>query len=394
MAPVGCQKGRGGGGLTAGDGQTPPRTASVQAKPASEPRSPAAQPASSPKAAAGALPATKSLDPFEAFSVLGYRPQWIGYPVIPNRHTIKFVDAYPDIVVVHESGNSITVMDAATGANRWTSDMGSDLTQFVGNVRRGQGDLLVSAESEVLVLDAATGVIKSRQKLGFIVNTKPVLMDNVLIYGCPGGEVLGHSLGSGYKLWAYDLDGSITAPAVQVGNSVAAVSQGGEVVILNPRSGTANGRGRIYAGLANAPVAGGSSLYIAGLDQSVWAFDEFGRDATWRVRLEKPIREQPTLIEGRLYVVLPDEGLTCFDASSGKRQWTTRGLEGTVIAVRGGRLIAWDGRIASLIDVTRGDVIERVALPGIDRLIPDTFVDGNLYAVSKSGEVARYSPKK
>ena len=186
----------------------------------------------------------------------------------------------------------------------------------------------------------------------------------------------------------------MTAPPVQVGSSVGVVSQGGEVVLLNPRQGTANGRGRIYGGLANAPVAGGSTLYIAGLDQSVWAFDETGREPKWRVRLEDPIREQPRYHDGRLYVVLPKEGLTCFDGGTGKRIWTTKGVAGSAVAMRSGRLIVWDGTVVSVIDAGRGDVIERLALPGVDWLISEDFGDGNLYAVSLRGEVSKYSPKK
>jgi outer membrane protein assembly factor BamB len=385
LAAGGCQKSRGGRDVTAaGDARTPPRSA-LSGTGASS---------SVFTSSAGRLPETKRLERFDAFSALGYRPEWIGYPVLPRGRTIHFVDAYPDIVVVQESGNSITVMDAATGANRWTSNMGSDLTRFVGNVRRGTGEIICSSESEAYILEAATGEIRERQRLGFIVNTKPVLMQNVLIYGCPGGEVLGHALGSGYKLWAYQLDGAITAPPVQVGSSVAAVSQGGEVIILNPRNGTAVGRGRMYAGLANAPVAGGTTLFLAGLDQSVWAFDETGREPRWRVRLEEPITAQPAHHDGRVYVVLPKEGLACFDASTGKRLWTTKGIAGTPVAVRNKRLIVWDGAVASLIDSESGDAVERLALPGVDWLIPDTFADGNLYAASRKGEVARYSPKK
>lgn len=372
LLPIGCKKGR------------------MTAEPAARP--PASDAARTTNA--NALPEAKSLDTFDAFSALGYRPEWVGYPVIPGRRKINHFDAYPDIVLVQESGNLLTAMDAATGANRWTFDPGSKLAKFVGNVRREDGEILCSSESEVVILDPATGAAKNRQHLASIVNTKPALVGNVLVFGCPTGVALAHSLGSGYRLWEYALDGTITAPPVQVGSSVAVVSQRGELVILNPRDGKAAGRGQLFGGLATRPVSADSTVYFAGLDQSIWAFDEMGRSPKWRVRLDQPLREQPVVIADRLYVAVPDEGLACFDAATGRRLWTTKGLRGSVVALRAGRLIHWDGKHAYAIDPAAGDVTERIALPGIDRLVSDNPIDGNMYAYSLKGEVRKFSPKK
>jgi outer membrane protein assembly factor BamB len=339
-------------------------------------------------------PVARTASSFEALSALGYRPEWIGYPVMPRGRKVHFFDPFDDIVIVQEAGNVLTVMDAATGANRWTLNMGSTLAKFVGSIRNDIGDILCSSENEVLTLDPATGVIKARQKLARIANTRPALIGDLLIYGGPSGDVLAHSLTSGYKRWAYALDGAITAPAVKVGDSVAIVSQRGELVILEPRQGKAVGRGQLFGGLANNPVAEGDTVFFAGLDQSVWAFDEYGHAPKWRIRLEQPLRDQPFVSEGRLYISIPGEGLACLDASNGTRLWTTKGLSGAVVAIRNDRLIFWDGRNASSIDKLGGDVIDRVTLAGIDRLVADKPVDGNLYAYSLKGEVHKYSPKK
>jgi outer membrane protein assembly factor BamB len=339
-------------------------------------------------------PIARTANSFDAFSALGYRPEWIGYPVMPRGRKVQFFDPFDDIVIVQEAGNVLTVMDAATGANRWTLNMGSTLAKFVGSIRDDKGDILCSSENEVLTLDPATGVIKARQKLGQIANTRPALIGDLLIYGGPSGDVLAHSLTSGYKRWAYALDGAITAPAVKVGDSVAIVSQRGELVILEPRQGKAVGRGQLFGGLANNPIAEGETVFFAGLDQSIWAFDEYGHAPKWRIRLEQPLRDQPFVTDGRLYVAIPGEGLACLNAANGSRLWTTKGLSGAVVAVRNDRLIFWDGRSASSIDKLSGDIIDRITLAGIDRLVADKPVDGNVYAYSLKGEVHKYSPKK
>lgn len=342
----------------------------------------------------GGLPEVRSLRPFEAFAALGYQPEWIGYPVVPRGRKILYLDAYDDLILVHESGNSVTVMDAATGANRWSLSLAGDLTLFVGNTRLANGDLVCSSQGEVFVLDPGSGIVKERNRLAVIANTRPVAFGRLLVYGCATGEVLGHNLASGYKQWGYMLDGTITARPVRVGDVVAAVSQGGEWAALDPIEGSAVGRGRIFGGLANHPVASEDGLFIAGLDQSIWAFAPTQREPRWRVRTEHPIRQQPVLHAGRLYVVLEREGLACFDAADGSRRWTTAGLSGHVAAVRAGRLIVWDGHVAALVERESGEVLERIVLPGIDRLTTDRLEDGRLYAYSLKGEVQKYSPRR
>lgn len=375
--------------LIAGLLPTACRKGGASTRPAVAPAAASAKPAET-----AALPTPKVLSEFDAFSALGYQPQWVGYPVLPKGQKIQFFDPFADLVVAQASGNLLTAMDAATGANRWSQSMGTGLTKFVGNVRRSNGDLICSSQGEVFVLEPETGIIKDRQRLAVIANTRPVSVDNVLIYGCPTGEVLGHSLGSGYKLWGYMLDGAITAPPTKVGGSVAVVSQRGELVILDPREGSAVGRGRLYGGLANSPVAGDQTIFLASLDQSLWAYEEYGREAKWRVRFEHPLRDQPTYHDGRLYSAIPREGVVCFDATNGRRIWTIAGATGSVVAVRAGRPILWDGSTIMAIDPAFGEVVERLSLPGIDRIVPDSLVDGNLYTLSTKGEVRKYSPKR
>ncbi len=343
---------------------------------------------------ADGLPLAKSLNSFDAFSALGYRPEWVGYPVMPRGRKVNFFDAFDDIVIVQESGNVLTVMDAATGSNRWSLNPSTKLTKFVGSIRRPDGDILCSSESEVFILDPVTGVIKQRQHLAKIVNTRPAIVADILVYGCPSAEVLAHSLTSGYKRWAYAVDGPITAPPVRVGDHVSVVSQRGEMVVLETRQGAAVGRGQLFGGLANSPVSEGGKVFFAGLDQSVWAYDQYGHEPTWRVRLDQPLRDQPFVLNDRLYISIPGEGLACMDTSNGKRLWTTKGLQGSVVAKRGERLIFWGGHEAMAIDPLRGDVTERITLTGVDRLAADKPVDGNLYAYSLKGEVQKYSPKK
>lgn len=338
----------------------------------------------------GAEIPARELGPYER---LGFRIEWKGLPVVSRRQTPKFLDVFGDRVVFQDSGNTMTVMDAATGRSIWAAEVDNPTSRFIGNARLGDR-LLSSSDNELFVLDIRTGEILDRHRLAVVANSGPTVVGDIACFGGSAGQLLGHSLASTYKLWGYQLDGAITAKPVVVGDAVAAVSQRGEVVFVNPANGSSTGITRVFSGLANNPVAGDGTLFIAGTDQSVYAFDPQGGRQIWRVRTPYPIVDQPTFVNGRLYVHVPNEGLTAFAAGSGASLWKNPGVKGTVLGVRNGRLVVWDGSTAWLVDADRGETIDTIPLQGVHSLLMTAPVDGDLYVVMRDGWVERHSPRR
>jgi outer membrane protein assembly factor BamB len=346
---------------------------------------------------ASATPAPKpgaTGDRYEAMASLGYKPQWNAFAVVPRGNKISFFDAYDDILVAHETGNSITVMESSTGAARWSLDLAESLVKFVGNIRDSRnGNIIASSQGELFLLDARTGVINDRQKMSVIVNTPPVQFGSMLVYGCPNGEAQGHNLTSGYRQWGNKLSGSIEADPVRLGNTVAVVSQRGDVAILDPITGSSFGRARIFGALRNNPVATDTTLFIAGVDQSVWAFGPSAGSPLWRARTEHELTGQPAYFNNAVFVPIPVEGLTAFSADSGDRLWSNGEINGEVIAARAGRLIVQIKDGAMLVDPISGEILETVTLRGLSMIVTDQFADGNLYLVEPGGRIQKFSPR-
>ncbi len=350
--------------------------------------------ASEPRAAMTVKAATKPGDRYESMAALGYRPQWNAFAVVPRGRTMSFFDASPDILVAHESGNSISVLEASTGANRWRLDLAGPVAKFLGNIRDARNaDVLSLSQTEVFVLDSRTGVLKDRQRLATITNTPAVQFGNILVYGCPTGEVQGHNLASGYKQWGYQLSGSIDTNPARMGNSVAVVSAGGDVAILDPLLGSSVGRGRIFEGPRSNPVATETALFIASTDQSIWAFGVEGGDPLWRVRTERALTGQPAVYKGMVFVPVPNLGLSGYSTGTGERIWSAAGVGGAVVGVRNGRLIVREQEEALALDPVSGEVLERVAMKGVWKMATDAFVDGNMYLVEPKGRVQKFSPR-
>lgn len=331
----------------------------------------------------------------EAWSRLGYRYDWTAYPYVSGRGHIRFANAYPDMLIAQETGGILSVIETTNGGVRWSTELANPLTKFVGNGRDGER-IICSSESEAFILTAATGNLLARQRIEKVVNTRPLLVERpggaVAIYGTPTGEVLAHYLGSAVKVWGFDTAGAIEGRPVLMGTVVGAVSQTGDVFFLDAMSGSLQGRARIFDGVANDPVTNGQLMFVASLDQSLYAFAPSGTQV-WRYRGSQPLRAQPTADGDVVYCTIPELGLTAFNALTGEIAWSNKEVRGTVVARNKNRLISFDGANACLIDPQQGDVIEKVAMGNVDFLTTDKYEDGILYAVARSGVIARFLPR-
>lgn len=324
---------------------------------------------------------------------IGYRLDWVGYPAITGSLPIQHAAAYPDIVVTLEGGSQLSILEATTGNRRWADQLANPLTSFVGLARDG-GQIFAVSEAEVFTLDAQGGTLRNRQKTEKIVSTEPVQFGNLLIFGTPSGEVLAHLSGGsvgGVKVWGFGTGSSVERKPALIGTVVGSVSIAGQVTFLDAQTGGLVGRNTIYAGTDTNPVAEGNLMFVASLDQSIYAFYPQGGTVAWRHRTASPLHTQPTAHAGKLYCSVPGEGLVAFDGGTGNVLWRCKNFaNGVVVAMNKGNLVVFNGEEGALVDAQRGDIIERAKLPGVAFLKTDTFVDGNLYAISKSGVIAKF----
>ncbi len=330
---------------------------------------------------------------FEAYARLGYNYSWRGYPVIGRRAQVQHFDVFDDTVIVQDSLNTMTALEASSGRNRWSNTLGQPLTRFLGNVRVDDR-ILSSSDNELFILDVATGEVSERQNLALVVNTRPAVSQGIAVFGTPRGEALGHSLFTKHKAWGYLLSGSIRATPTLVGPLVGVVSEGGDVIIIDPRDGSSTMRGRIFSGLDNRPVGASDTMFVASRDQSIYAFGARS-GLLWRKRTEYPLTDQPAHHDGRLYQAIPNIGMVALDAGSGEEIWTAEGVRGEVIGMREDRLLVWNEQASrmTLLDPAMGDVLDVVELPGVSQVEMTRFRDGDLYTATPSGVIAKFTPR-
>jgi hypothetical protein len=333
------------------------------------------------------------------YAKLGYRLSWQGFPVVGSRQQILSVDAYSDAVIVQDTGSTVTALEGGSGAQRWSSQLSTPLTKFVGNTRQ-DNHLISCSEAEAFILDMDTGRLVDRQPYASVVATHPVLFGNMAIFGTGRGELLAHVLNvggvRGVKAWGDMLDGSISKNPVLIGGIVGAVSDRGDVLFADAQSGQMAGRNHIYSSLVGAlaadPGANDGIMFVASLDQSLYAFTPNGIQL-WRYRTSTPLRRSPVAVGSTVYCAIDGQGLVAFQSGNGGIRWTSKGVDGKVVGIRNKRLLVWDGSAMTTIDPASGDVFDRVPLPGVGIISLDKFEDGNFYATSKEGVVSKFVPR-
>ncbi|MBS0188564.1 MAG: PQQ-binding-like beta-propeller repeat protein [Planctomycetes bacterium] len=331
------------------------------------------------------------------FLELGYRRDWTAFPYLTQRQRLQSVVPAGDLVLTQETGSTVTGLESSNGAMRWANELASPLTRFVGLNRDGE-KVLVSADSELFVLSSVNGDVQSRQRYARVVNTAPIVFGNSCIYGTTTGHVLAHRIDLGVTKWSFLLRGAIDHKPVLVGPLeaddaiIGAISQAGQYVFVSAKSGRPLGRGEIFGGLDTDPVAAQGLMVAAGRDQSLWGLRPSG-DVAWRIRCDQPLKRQPSTDGKTVWAQLGNEGLSAVDGATGKIIWSNRVVEGTVVGIRGGNLLVWNGSLALLLDKDRGDIIRSFVIPQTVDLITDKFEDGNLYAISDGGVLVRFVPR-
>lgn len=324
---------------------------------------------------------------------LGYRLDWRGYPASPGTADLRHFIPLGDAIVYHDTRNNLSILETDTGRIRWSISLGSPLTSYPGHARIGDR-LVTASDTDVQYFDIRTGNLVDRARLHALASSGPVVMGTLAIFGSATGEAYAIRVNGGFKQWGHMLNAPITASPVKIDDTnVAFVSNSGDVIIVDAESGSALGRRQqIYNGIDNNPVTDGRALYIAGLDQSVWAFNVEDGRLLWRLRTEAPITAQPAVWNGMVLLELDRKGFTAINASTGDVLWSNQRVAGEAVAARSGDIIVWDGEEAIVLDARRGDVIERVPFSGFRRVLSVPFEDGSLYTVSPDSTINKYSP--
>ncbi len=328
------------------------------------------------------------------WSQMGYEWQWTGFPPLQPGALIDHATAYDDVLVFQGSGSTLSVLETNTGKVRWSRQVDRPSTRFQESVRRGE-TLYTASDTELWEINIRNGNTLDRDALGTLVNTSPLIVDGLAIFGTLAGELFAWQLENDFKLWSYKFNGPIHVPAISVSeNYIAAISEAGDIRTLETINAYSGMTAQIAGGTDTNLLTDGVGIYIASKDQSLYAFDIEDGFRFWRKRSSAPITVQHTLYQGVVYATTQDTGLTAIDSATGETRWETGTIGGWVLTVVDEKeLIVWSGYELLAIDKDRGDVIERMPLQNIAGIRTNSIDNGDLYVITLDGSVAKFSLK-
>ena len=323
---------------------------------------------------------------------LGYQWQWTGYPPMQPGAVIEHATAYDDLLTFVGSGSTLSVLESDTGKVRWSRQLDRASTRFVAPTRRND-TLYAASDTELWELNLRNGNTIDRDAMGTLVNTSPLIVNNLAVFGTLAGELFAYQMDNDFKLWSYKFDGPIHQPAIKINEEyIAAVSEKGDLRTLETINAHSGMSARIAGGSEAELLTDGIGLYVASLDQSLYAFDATDGFRFWRIRSSDPVTVQHTLHQGIIYASTRDQGLMAIDSATGEILWNTPEIGGwTLTIVDDSELIVWSGFELLAIDKDRGDIIARMPLQDISGIRTNSTDDGDIYVVTLDGGVAKFS---
>ncbi len=332
---------------------------------------------------------------------LGYRIEFQTQTFPDDDSGIRMMSVQDDSVFVLDGHNFLTRLRRDNGTPLWRIPVGSRVDRINGiTYVPALEQVLLTSGGNLFVLDDSTGSIIDKQRLGQIASTAPTVLGPFLVYGTRNGQVVWHSYEVGHTWRGYEIAPSVQIAPRIVGNQIVAIGSNGRVIVLHAPSAAAMWDKRLLNRVTAEPATGHGLVYIAGLDQYLWAIDIATGRTNWKYLADMPLECGPVLIENSVFQHIPNEGLVCFearpvDAPGGQVTWSAPDVRGNVIGQKGQRLLVWDAdrRQLTVMDAARGAVISTLDMPRVEHLQVSRPVDGDLFATGDDGRVIRLVPR-
>jgi len=328
----------------------------------------------------------------DSWHELGYRWEWTGFPLMAKGAGLTDAVAYKDSIVTTASDTTVTCLETTTGKVRWAKQLDRPTTQLFEPTRVGE-TLFICSDTELHEISIKNGNTLDRDNVHGIINTKPLIMGNLALFGTITNELFAFELRNDFKLWSYKFDGEIQSPAININDqSVAMVSAGGDLRILTARDGSSTMKANIAGGSLATILVDDQTVYIPSTDQSIYALNIEDGYRQWRKRTSEPILVQPVIHDGVMYASTADDGFVAFDAATGKPLWTNPSIQGWVVSLANGdELMVWTGKMLVAVDKDSGEAIASADLNDAAGVRADSFIDGNLFVITADGTIAKFS---
>jgi hypothetical protein len=351
---------------------------------------------------------------------LGYRIVWQASLPLIRGAAFKHTHLAGDAIFAVDAANNVARLRPSDGQQIWRVGVGSPVDIFRGidwietPIVTGSGPtrqasveprVYISTDTECFVLDGATGSIAKRQDFNKLPTTKPLNIGKFLIYGTLGGQIVWHHAIVGQEWRANSLDSTVRGSLAHARGMVIAASDRGMVLALDQDNASRRWARQTFGGVLAAPAVSDTTVFIASLDQYLWAFDLQTGETRWKYFTQSALKTPPFAIADVVLQFVPGEGLVCFNADSnkldGEVRWRNASAAGVPIGMittgGGDRIVLWEqsSRTMTLVDPNLGSSDRTFSFPKAAELelVRSGPFAGDFFATSEDGHILRLSPR-
>jgi outer membrane protein assembly factor BamB len=308
---------------------------------------------------------------------------------------------------VLDSRSNVTAIRTSGGAQVWRVSLipeGKSTRAFGGGLASdGQRIYATSVFGEALALDAATGAVLWRKKLGAPVRAAPTVANGAIYFTGSSNEVFALRAADGGELWKYQGTGgratiaSSPSPAVAQGFVVIPTTVG-EIIAFTASDGleawsdaltssdptaTATNIGSV----AGRPVIEGNQVFAISNAGRMAAFSLTNGERQWTRDISGS--QTPWVAGDHVFVIVNGKTLMALSRRTGAVRWS-KSLPGKVWAgpvLGGGRLlvVSSEGELAS-ISAQTGEILNTTKV-GEAFYIAPVIANGTVYLLSDDAEL-------
>jgi outer membrane protein assembly factor BamB len=309
----------------------------------------------------------------EAAARHGLERAWFAQvPLDPSRTRATAWLLYFDTLYSVTDAGIVTALDAETGAERWSRQIGRPGEPAFGP-DANQEFLGVVSGTTLYMLRREDGRLEWSRELGSAPSSGPALSKQYAFVALVTGRIEGFKLSDPEtQPWYFISRGRTHLRPTTTGRVVSWPTSEGYLYVSDANNPAVKFRLETKADIVTSPAELEPYLYIASLDGYLYCMDEMTGREQWRYSTGYPIMSSPAIVGERAYVASAEPALHCIDAKTGAQIWTLPGI--SHFAAQGdGRVYASD-RFGNLrvVDADTGALLgEMRVAEGLSTLVND-----------------------
>jgi outer membrane protein assembly factor BamB len=212
--------------------------------------------------------------------------------------------------------DSLVALDAATGTDLWQLVTGESMV----GVGTGQELVVAAGADGLLVAASADGTERWRRPLGMSMTVAPLVTHDA-VYAVAGTTLMAVDALSGEERWRADEGGSILGTPLLASGLV--VPSGATLRSYDPSTGSEQWSVDLGSAVSTAPTLVGDTLVAGDWDGEIVGVDPGSGSVRWRSDGHAPFVLSPPAASGSVAVLTDDSGdVTAVDVVDGSVRWS------------------------------------------------------------------------